>query len=183
MDIQCIPPNIVPDGPDAQPGHQACAVQGSEPDQLVVQGSNYVSAAFTYSRSHLWRNFGIIIGFFVFFVATAMIGMELQKPNKGGSSVTIFKRGEAPKEIEKAVEQKEKPNDIESGSRNDIADTVGSDDGQAVEGIARSESVFTFQNVNYTIPVSGGKRQLLKDVQGYVRPGRLTALVGASGAG
>ncbi|KAL4767698.1 ABC-2 type transporter-domain-containing protein [Aspergillus nidulans var. acristatus] len=183
MDIQCIPPNIVPDGPDAQPGHQSCAVQGSEPDQLVVQGSNYVSAAFTYSRSHLWRNFGIIIGFFIFFVVTTMIGMEMQKPNKGGSSVTIFKRGEAPKEVEKAFEQKEKPNDIESGSRNNTTDTVGSDDGQAVEGIARSESVFTFQNVNYTIPVSGGKKQLLKDVQGYVRPGRLTALVGASGAG
>ncbi|KAL4735804.1 ABC-2 type transporter-domain-containing protein [Aspergillus similis] len=183
MDIQCIPPSIVPEGPDAQSGHQACAVQGSEPDQLVVQGSNYISAAFTYSRSHLWRNFGIIIGFFIFFVVTTMVGMELQKPNKGGSSVTIFKRGEAPKEVEKAVEQKEKPNDIESGSRDNATDTVESDDGQVVEGIARSESVFTFQNVNYTIPVSGGKRQLLKDVQGYVRPGRLTALVGASGAG
>ncbi|KAL4911105.1 hypothetical protein BDW74DRAFT_184620 [Aspergillus multicolor] len=184
LDLQCIPPQIVPDGPDAQSGYQTCAVQGSTPDQLVVQGASYIQTAFTYSRSHLWRNFGIIIAFFIFFVALTMLGMELQKPNKGGSSVTIFKRGEAPKEVEKAVEQKEKPDDIESGSQSNTSNGASSDDsGQEVEGIARSESVFTFQNVNYTIPVSGGKRQLLKDVQGYVRPGRLTALVGASGAG
>ncbi|KAL4922815.1 ABC-2 type transporter-domain-containing protein [Aspergillus aurantiobrunneus] len=184
LDIECVPPNIVPDGPGAQAGHQSCSVQGSTPDQLTVQGSNYINSAFTYSRSHLWRNFGIIIAWFIFFVAMTMLGMELQKPNKGGSSVTIFKRGEAPKEVEKAVVNKEKPDDIESGSNshggnNNVAD----DSNKEVEGIARSTSIFTFQDVNYTIPVSGGKRQLLRDVQGYVRPGRLTALVGASGAG
>jgi ATP-binding cassette subfamily G (WHITE) protein 2 (SNQ2) len=33
------------------------------------------------------------------------------------------------------------------------------------------------------VPVSGGKRQLLDNVFGYVKPGQLTALMGASGAG
>jgi ATP-binding cassette subfamily G (WHITE) protein 2 (SNQ2) len=116
-----------------------------------------------------------------------MIGMELQKPNKGGSSVTIFKRGEAPKEVEKSVDHKEKPGDVESASNGNIRNNSNNDEsdnsGGQVEGIAKSTSIFTFQDVNYTIPVSSGKRQLLKDVQGYVRPGRLTALVGASGAG
>jgi hypothetical protein len=187
LDIECVPPYIVPDGPNAQPGHQSCAIQGSTPDQLTVQGSNYIQSAYTYSRSHLWRNFGIIVAWFIFFVVTTMIGMELQKPNKGGSSVTIFKRGEAPKEAEKSVDHKEKPGDVESASNGNIRNHSNNDEsdnsGGQVEGIAKSTSIFTFQDVNYTIPVSGGKRQLLKDVQGYVRPGRLTALVGASGAG
>jgi ABC-type glutathione transport system ATPase component len=116
-----------------------------------------------------------------------MIGMELQKPNKGGSAVTIFKRGEAPKDVEDAGNDKEKPGDVESASNGNAHNNANNDaldnSGGKVEGIAKSTSIFTFQNVNYTIPVSGGKRQLLKDVQGYVRPGRLTALVGASGAG
>jgi ATP-binding cassette, subfamily G (WHITE), member 2, SNQ2 len=44
--------------------------------------------------------------------------------------------------------------------------------------------VFTWESVNYHIPVSGGMpRQLLANVHGYVRPGTLTALMGASGAG
>ena len=43
--------------------------------------------------------------------------------------------------------------------------------------------VFSWQHLNYTVPVAGGTRQLLNDVSGYVAPGKLTALVGSSGAG
>lgn len=37
--------------------------------------------------------------------------------------------------------------------------------------------------MNYHVPVPGGTKQLLTDVYGYVKPGTLTALMGASGAG
>lgn len=43
--------------------------------------------------------------------------------------------------------------------------------------------VFTWENLNYHVPVPGGTRRLLHDVYGYVKPGTLTALMGASGAG
>ena len=43
--------------------------------------------------------------------------------------------------------------------------------------------VFTWENLNYHVPVPGGERRLLHDVMGYVKPGTLTALMGASGAG
>ena len=42
---------------------------------------------------------------------------------------------------------------------------------------------FTWERLNYTVPVPGGTRRLLHDVYGYVKPGTLTALMGASGAG
>lgn len=42
---------------------------------------------------------------------------------------------------------------------------------------------FTWERVDYVVPVPGGTRRLLHEVYGYVRPGTLTALVGASGAG
>ncbi|EAW06570.1 putative ABC transporter [Aspergillus clavatus NRRL 1] len=188
LDIQCVPPNIVPDGPNAQLGHQSCAIQGSTPDQTVVRGSNYIREAYTYRRSHLWRNFGIIIGWFIFFVALTMLGMELQKPNKGGSSVTIFKRGEAPKDVEDAIEQKELPEDVESGQKENAAKAdpgknESENNGTEVKDIAQSTSIFTWQDVTYTIPYKNGQRKLLQGVQGYVKPGRLTALMGASGAG
>lgn len=188
LDIQCVRPNIVPDGPNAQPGHQSCAVQGSTPNQLVVQGSSYIKTAFTYSRSHLWRNFGIIIAWFIFFVALTMLGTELQQPNKGGSSVTTFKRNEAPKNVEEAVKNKELPEDVESGQKEnavnaDFEKTQPGETGDEVKDIAQSTSIFTWQDVNYTIPYEGGQRKLLQDVHGYVKPRRLTALMGASGAG
>lgn len=37
--------------------------------------------------------------------------------------------------------------------------------------------------MNYHVPVPGGPLQLLNNVYGYVKPGTLTALMGASGAG
>lgn len=188
LNLQCVSPSIFPDGPSAQPGNQVCAIQGSTPNQLVVQGSNYIQTAFTYTRSHLWRNFGIVIAWFILFVCLTMVGMELQKPNKGGSTVTIFKKGEAPEAVQEAVKNKELPGDVETGSDGtgttngfQEKDTDGSSD--EVQGIARSTSIFTWQGVNYTIPYKDGHRKLLQDVQGYVKPGRLTALMGASGAG
>jgi ATP-binding cassette subfamily G (WHITE) protein 2 (SNQ2) len=45
------------------------------------------------------------------------------------------------------------------------------------------EDTFSWQHLRYTVPVSGGERQLLDDISGYVVPGKLTALMGESGAG
>jgi len=46
-----------------------------------------------------------------------------------------------------------------------------------------SESIFTWDNVKYTVPYIGGERKLLNKVDGYAKPGVMVALVGASGAG
>ena len=45
------------------------------------------------------------------------------------------------------------------------------------------DRTFTWEKVDYTVPVSSGTRQLLRDVYGYVKPGTMTALMGSSGAG
>lgn len=187
LDIKCEPPYIVPGGPNALPGHQSCSIQGSTQDSLIVQGSRYIETAYTYSRSHLWRNLGIIIGWFLFFVGLTMVGMEMQRPNKGGSSVTVFKRNEAPKGVQDAIANSGQSGDEESKINPDIntetkEEDPGKSQGQA-EDLAKNTAIFTWQDVNYTIPYKGGQRELLHHVQGYVKPGRLTALMGASGAG
>jgi ABC-type multidrug transport system ATPase subunit/ABC-type multidrug transport system permease subunit len=191
LEIQCVPPYIVPQIPNADPQYQSCTIQGSKPGSLTVSGADYISVAYQYSRSHLWRNVGFICAFFLFFVFLTALGMEMQKPNKGGGAVTIYKRGQVPKTVEKAMEVKAKAADVETGngqsfgvghpkaemgSANDNARKVN-------QGVAKNETIFTWQNVNYTIPFEKGERRLLQDVQGYVKPGKLTALMGASGAG
>lgn len=121
--------------------------------------------------------------------------MELQKPNKGGGAVTIYKRGQVPKSVVEALETGGEPDDLEKSKSNasnpgalDSAEkdnglfssSSDSDDDGKVEGIAKNDAVFTFQDVNYTIPYQGGERSLLQNVQGFVRPGKLTALMGKS---
>ncbi|KAI4281983.1 MAG: hypothetical protein L6R38_003275 [Xanthoria sp. 2 TBL-2021] len=89
-----------------------------------------------------------------------MVGMERQKPNAGGGAITIFKRGRAPISVEKAMD---------SGDTIKDEEQAGSVEGNQLRSEDSSGS-------------DKGERQLLKDVQGYVRPGKLTALIGASGA-
>ncbi|EPS41519.1 hypothetical protein H072_4554 [Dactylellina haptotyla CBS 200.50] len=185
LSLECVPPYLVPSY--GQPPFQSCALSGSEPGNAFVDGSQYISVSFDYTRTHLWRNVGIGVGFWLFFVAMTMIGMELQTPNKGGAAITIFKRGGAPKAIENAMKKGKATADEEKGgSQEKINLENGSghaSNGAAPEGIAKNETIFTWQNVNYTIPTKNGSTRLLQDVSGIVRPGRLTALMGASGAG
>ena len=115
-----------------------------------------------------------------------MYGMESAKPNKGSGSVTIFKRGQVPKKVEKSIETGGGSIVVDEESGTSGANSVMDSSPQkptTVGGIAKNKSVFTYQDVNYTIPYEGGQRKLLSDVEGYVRPGRLAALMGASGAG
>lgn len=186
LEIQCTPPYIVPQIPGAQEQYQSCALQGNTPGSLTVSGANYIQVAFQYSRSHLWRNFGIICAFFIFFVALTAFGMEIQKPNKGGGAVTIYKRGQVPRAVEKEMESKSFAKDEESGNSEAVAEKQSASDtdesGKTIEGVAKNETIFTFQNINYTIPYEKGERTLLDGVQGYVlvhypiRQSRLTVI-------
>lgn len=54
----------------------------------------------------------------------------------------------------------------------------------AMKGAPEMTDLFSWQHLNYVVPVGHGEtRQLLNDVSGYVAPGKLTALMGESGAG
>src|SRR6202021_248814 len=46
-----------------------------------------------------------------------------------------------------------------------------------------SKRVLTWEALNYDVPVHGKSLRLLNNIYGFVRPGELTALMGASGAG
>jgi ATP-binding cassette, subfamily G (WHITE), member 2, SNQ2 len=49
--------------------------------------------------------------------------------------------------------------------------------------MVRSTKTLTWENLNYHVPTPSGPLRLLHDINGYVKPGTLTALMGASGAG
>lgn len=46
-----------------------------------------------------------------------------------------------------------------------------------------SKAVLTWEDLCYDVPVPSGQLRLLNNIYGYVKPGELTALMGASGAG
>lgn len=185
--MDCVPPSLVPQGPGARPPYQSCTLAGSTPGSTVVNGGAYIRAAFSYTRDHLWRNFGFLWLFFLFFLACTCLAMERMKPNAEGGAITTFKRGQIPKAVENNIQTGgRKGQDVEKLGElpeKGMSSDASHDDGNVMEKLAKNETVFTFQDINYTIPYEGGERKLLQHVSGFVRPGRLTALMGASGAG
>ncbi|KAK8177572.1 ABC-2 type transporter-domain-containing protein [Phyllosticta citrichinensis] len=175
LDIACEPPYLVPSGvPNAEPH---------------VAGADYVAVAFDYFHSHLWKNLGIICVFFVILVVVNATCMELLRPNRGGRSVTVYKRGEAPAATHQRTEKPTTLQEEEAGLRppTPLAPVYlfnsRTNSTRASTSVPTHRPVLTWQNVSCTISYQQGARWLLQNVQGYVKPGELTALMGVSGAG
>ena len=155
-----------------------CSIAGSKSGFATVSGADYLDT-FGYSKSHIWRNFGVIIAFAVFYIVVAMIGLEYMNFGAGGGSIKLLtkKPEPVPEELPIIEEpQRVKSEDPEKDRGPEARELALM---RKVTTIKASGSVFTWTNVNYSI----GDIQLLHNINGYCKPGRLTALMGPSGAG
>lgn len=195
-DMACADSMLVPQGPGVDSNYQGCMLPGAAVNAHSVSGSAYLETQFTYTRSHLWRNFGVLIAWAVLYILITAFAVETLDLARSSGGALVFKKTRKSK---KALAQVSAPVDeekaIPSGS-----ETLGSDASSGVVGanepidrekvgqgspekISQSESIFTWQDVEYTVPYQGGQRKLLNKVSGYAKPGVMVALMGASGAG
>ncbi|ERT01100.1 hypothetical protein HMPREF1624_02339 [Sporothrix schenckii ATCC 58251] len=171
--------------------NHVCATVGSVTGQPFVDGDVYLNKSFHYYASHRWRNFGIIIAFIIFFFATYMIAAELVSEKKSKGEVLVFRRGHKPASFTESHKA-----DAESGTRvsgpavaaahKNLDEKSGSDKDGAGSGagfLQRQTSVFHWQDVCYNVKIKKEDRRILDHVDGWVKPGTLTALMGVSGAG
>ncbi|KAH8432475.1 uncharacterized protein LDX57_010110 [Aspergillus melleus] len=173
---------LVPSGPGYENVgilNQVCASEGAVPGEMYVSGDAYVETSFAYSYSHLWRNLGISIGFFVFFFITYAAAAEFKNPPALKGSQLLFQN----KRDARRVYRPDTIIDPEESSGDGDIDLPVPHDDTLMHHLRPSEGVFTWQGVTYDIEVKDESRRLLADVQGYVKPGAMTALMGESGAG
>lgn len=150
---------------------KSCSVVGSIPGQTSVNGDRFMGMAYEYYNAHLWRNMGILFGFILFFGFWYLVAVEYIQGAKSKGEVLVFRK-------EFLKKQKKNKTDLETGSpEKEIVSSNASINIQAQKGI------FQWKDVCYDIKVKDGERRLLDHVDGYVKPGTLTALMGASGAG
>jgi ATP-binding cassette subfamily G (WHITE) protein 2 (SNQ2) len=174
---------LVPSGPgyeNTSTENQVCPVVGSKPGIPFVSGDDYLSLSLDYHFSHVWRNLGISICFFVAFTVAYAAATEFKKLDGPTSAYLLFRRSAV-----KAKEPQSSVSDAESGTQYDPSTPGDSDERtEAIDDfLNKSRDILCWQHINYDVDVKGGKRRLLHDVQGFVEPGTLTALMGASGAG
>lgn len=175
FNLTCAGNNLVPNGPTyTNIANQVCTLQGSITGTDIVVGSEYISRTFNYYPSEIWRNFGVIVAFTAVFMVLNGLLSEIVLYGASGRTITFFKKeNKEREELNSALTKKRA--DRKKGEDNSTADT---------EKLSiSSKRVLTWEALNYDVPVKGKKLRLLNDIYGYVRPGELTALMGASGAG
>lgn len=172
INLTCEGASLIPYGAGySDINHQVCTLAGSQAGNPIVSGTAYIEQGFQYRPNELWRNFGIIIALIVGFLATNSLLGEYIKWGAGGKTVTFYaKEDKERKELNAALLKKK-----QNRNRKDAE----GDSGLSIE----SKAVLTWESLCYDVPVPSGQLRLLKDVFGYVKPGQLTALMGASGAG
>lgn len=182
-EMPCTAQNLTPNGPGYLGENQVCSFTGSVKGQSWVSGDLYVELAYLYSFSHVWRNFGILIAFIIFFMFVSAMGHELVRPVSGGIDRLFFLRGKASTSV--VLPDEKNPDDEESGPASEALEkNSGTDaDAESILGNLATKDIFAWRNIDYVIPYDGGQRKLLEAVSGYCIPGKLTALMGESGAG
>lgn len=174
LELTCVSSQYIPYGENYRDDrYRPCTVRGS--NGKIVSGDAYIAAQYNHSKHHIWRGFGVIIGFWVFFAILTAIGFE-KAESSSGSSRLLFKRG-------KALRVLSTPADEEK-----VTTTVAQAQltrGPPAEDMATSsrQSTFTWNNLSYYVNYRREETQLLREVSGYVKPGCLLALMGTSGAG
>jgi ABC-type multidrug transport system permease subunit/ABC-type multidrug transport system ATPase subunit len=163
--------------------NRVCSAVGSLPGLNVVNGDDYINSAFRYYHAHKWRNLGIIFVFMAGFLAFYMIAAENVAAKKSKGEVLLFRRGHRPAQF------KENKGDAESGGTRVAGPVTKAANGNVSDGnvsdgmLQRQTSVFHWKDVCYEVKVKGETRHILNNVDGWVKPGTLTALMGVSGAG
>lgn len=173
LTMLCTSESLIPSGPGyTNLENQVCTLPGSVAGSDEVSGTAYVKTGFSYDPKDLWRNFGIIIVLIAAFLFTNVVLGETVKYGAGGRTVTFFaKENKERKQLNERLQERKRrrqtKQDAEDSSELNIT----------------SKAILTWENLTYDVPTPSGQLRLLKDVFGYVRPGQLTALMGASGAG
>lgn len=173
INLTCTADSLIPSGPGYDDiNHQVCTLAGSTPGTTFVSGNEYLLKGYSYHKGDLWRNWGIVVALIIFFLILNVVLGEIVKYGMGGNSFKVYAK--PTKELD---ELNEKLRVKKEARRNDKSNEAGADLRM------KSEAVLTWEDLNYDVPVHGGTRRLLNHVYGYVKPGQLTALMGASGAG
>jgi ATP-binding cassette, subfamily G (WHITE), member 2, SNQ2 len=107
-----------------------------------------------------------------FLITNVILGEKL-KFGAGGRTVTYFAReNKERKALNAKLQERKKRRQTKQDTQEDSSELN-----------ITSKAVLTWEQLTYDVPTPSGQLRLLKDIFGYVRPGQLTALMGASGAG
>lgn len=169
---------VVPAGPEyssVNPQEAACSVAGAVPGESAVDGLAFMNESFGFQSAHKWRNLGVIIAYLFLFFILHMLTSEFVSASRSKGEVLVFTR--------EAMKKQRKYNtavsDVEKGSAEGGIQrrSVGDGSDGVVEEMEKQTSIFHWKDVCYDIKIKSEDRRILDHVDGWVKPGTLTALM------
>lgn len=173
-----------------EPNQRVCLTVGAKAGSKFVNGSDYIAISYSYYNSHKWRNFGIAVAFAIFFLVVYISLTEINKGAMQKGEIVLYLRSALKKHRKES--QNIRTGDIESGnfdktiSHEDEIDAISGEKsikGLEVEKESPSGDIFLWKDLTYQVKIKSEDRIILDHVDGWVKPGQLTALMGSSGAG
>jgi ATP-binding cassette subfamily G (WHITE) protein 2 (PDR) len=123
------------------------------------------------------RNFGIVIAFFVGSTFSYLLATDKIQAAKSRGEVLVFRRGYIPAHMKSKTKDDEEEQAI--GEKVMHVTPLGEtmNEIETLAAIHRQTKIFHWKDVCYDIKIKGNPRRLLDRVDGWVKPGTLTALM------
>lgn len=122
---------------------------------------------------------GILAAYLVILFGTYIAAAELSTPPKGRGEFLVFRRGAVPHQPTKGSEgHAEDEESSSSSSTQAVAQIKSGPSKESGDLASKGTSVFHWEDLCYDVKVKGGlERRLLDHVDGWVKPGKSTALM------
>lgn len=104
---------------------------------------------------------------------------EFISSKKSKGEVLVFRRGHAPATLTEKSHDEETADTGANGAALEKRESYV----DASDIIQKQTAIFSWKDVCYDIKIKSEERRILDHVDGWVKPGTLTALMGVSGAG
>jgi len=172
LNLTCTSESLIPSGEGyTSIENQVCTLPGSTAGTTQVSGSAYLIKGFSYYPSDLWRNWGLIVVLVVVFLILNTTCGEWITFEDGNTTNVFLKQNKKRKRLNSAlILKRDSRRTANGGTKSPDADIA-----------IASKSFLTWEGLDYEVPTQLGPKRLLDDIYGYVKPGELTALMGASG--
>ncbi|KAJ2998944.1 hypothetical protein NUW58_g161 [Xylaria curta] len=179
---------LVPDGPtysETALENRICTVVGAVAGQSYVEGNIYLAWKYEYFPIHLWRNLGILIAMTIIVCILHLLCAQYIPAERSKGDILRFRH--APGLLQQNLDTEAGASSVavqNISAQNDYRNSVAEKDPIAKQSVRMQSSLFHWSDLSYEVKIRGGKtKRILNRIDGWVKPGNLTALMGVSGAG
>lgn len=177
---------VIPDGPsytDIGENDRLCFEVGRDDRTGLVDGAAYLDLRYGYTQGHLWRNCGILLAMMDAFYIVHLLGAQYILAEKPRGEVLLFKDKPSQQTVdEEATVQRNAAKSL-PGDATVRKAAAGTHVATVPQFGKSATSVFHWKDVAFDVKTSAGSRRILHGIDGWLKPGSLTVLMGATGAG